>query len=76
MTETAASVDQSMTAETASLKTPAADANVRLDDSLLDFHEIEGEGFDLEERQSLRRVAGIRTDLQDVTEVEYRQLRL
>src|SRR3712207_2299226 len=76
MTETAVSVDQSMTAETASLKTPAADTSVRLDDSLLDFHEIEGEGFDLEERQSLRRVAGIRTDLEDVTEVEYRQLRL
>ena len=40
------------------------------------LHDIEGEGFDLEERQALRRVAGIRTDLQDVTEVEYRQLRL
>ncbi len=40
------------------------------------FHELEGEGFDLEARQGLRRVAGIRTDLQDVTEVEYRQLRL
>ena len=40
------------------------------------FHEIEGEGFDLEERNALRRVSGIRTDLEDVTEVEYRQLRL
>src|SRR5437763_12975242 len=30
----------------------------------------------LEERQALRRVPGIRTDLQDVTEVEYRRLRL
>ena len=40
------------------------------------FHEIEGEGFDLEARQGLRRVAGIRTDLEDVSEVEYRQLRL
>jgi GTP-binding protein HflX len=49
---------------------------VELDDSLLAFHELEGEGFDLEERQALRRVAGIRTDLEDVTEVEYRQLRL
>ena len=47
-----------------------------LDDELTPFHEIEGEGFDLEERQALRRVAGIRTDLEDVTEVEYRQLRL
>src|SRR5688572_1397966 len=40
------------------------------------FHEIEGEGLELEERQALRRVAGIRTDLEDVTEVEYRALRL
>src|SRR3954447_1435916 len=30
----------------------------------------------LEERQALRRVPGIRTDLEDVTEVEYRSLRL
>ena len=40
------------------------------------FHDIEGEGFALEERQALRRVAGLRTDLEDITEVEYRQLRL
>jgi len=75
MTEPAARVDQSMTAEPLP---PTSDAAVRLDDDLLPdrFHDIEGEGFDLEERQSLRRVAGIRTDLEDVTEVEYRQLRL
>jgi GTP-binding protein HflX len=53
-----------------------ADPTVVLDDDLTPFHEQEGEGFDLEERQALRRVAGIRTDLEDVTEVEYRQLRL
>jgi len=40
------------------------------------WHDLEGEGFELEERQALRRVAGIRSDLQDVSEVEYRQLRL
>jgi GTPase len=40
------------------------------------FHDLEGEGFELEERNALRRVAGIRTDLEDVTEVEYRALRL
>ena len=40
------------------------------------WHDLEGEGFDLEERNALRRVSGIRTDLEDVTEVEYRQLRL
>nr|SBO93467.1 GTP-binding protein HflX [Nonomuraea gerenzanensis] len=32
--------------------------------------------MDLEERQALRRVAGLSTELQDVSEVEYRQLRL
>ena len=32
--------------------------------------------YELEERQALRRVAGLSTELQDVTEVEYRQLRL
>lgn len=33
-------------------------------------------GLDLADRQSLRRVAGLRTELEDITEVEYRQLRL
>jgi GTPase len=42
----------------------------------LGFHEAEGEGFELEARQGLRRVAGLRTDLEDISEVEYRQLRL
>jgi GTP-binding protein HflX len=32
--------------------------------------------FDLEDRHALRRVAGLSTELQDVTEVEYRALRL
>jgi GTP-binding protein HflX len=32
--------------------------------------------FELEERHALRRVAGLSTELQDVTEVEYRELRL
>jgi GTP-binding protein HflX len=41
-----------------------------------EFHEIEGEGFEREAREGLRRVAGLRTDLEDVTEVEYRSLRL
>ena len=40
------------------------------------LYSAEGEGFDLEERQALRRVAGLATELTDVTEVEYRQLRL
>jgi GTP-binding protein HflX len=33
-------------------------------------------GFELEERNALRRVAGLSTELADITEVEYRQLRL
>lgn len=38
--------------------------------------EFDGDQLDLQERSSLRRVAGLSTELQDVTEVEYRQLRL
>ncbi|MFG3439849.1 GTPase HflX [Nonomuraea sp. NPDC047897] len=38
--------------------------------------EFEAGDMDLEERQALRRVAGLSTELQDVSEVEYRQLRL
>ena len=40
------------------------------------WFEADGEGYDLEARQGLRRVAGLATELEDVTEVEYRQLRL
>ncbi len=37
----------------------------------------EGTGsYDLAERHALRRVAGLSTELEDITEVEYRQLRL
>jgi GTPase len=36
----------------------------------------DGEQLDLADRQALRRVAGLSTELEDVTEVEYRQLRL
>ena len=38
--------------------------------------EFDGEQEDLAERRALRRVAGLSTELDDVTEVEYRQLRL
>ena len=40
------------------------------------FEDIDAESFDLEDRQALRRVPGLATELEDVTEVEYRQLRL
>jgi GTP-binding protein HflX len=36
----------------------------------------DGDQSDLADRQALRRVAGLSTELADVTEVEYRQLRL
>ncbi|RRD03899.1 GTPase HflX [Arachnia propionica] len=36
----------------------------------------DGDQQDLAERHSLRRVDGMRTELQDISEVEYRQLRL
>ena len=36
----------------------------------------DGEQFDREERAALQRIQGLSTELQDVTEVEYRQLRL
>jgi GTP-binding protein HflX len=39
-------------------------------------HDSTTGGFELEERQALRRVAGLSTELEDVTEVEYRQVRL
>jgi GTP-binding protein HflX len=41
-----------------------------------DDQRLESEQQDLQDRQSLRRVAGLSTELEDVTEVEYRQLRL
>lgn len=40
------------------------------------FQSSDGEQFDRADRQALRRVAGLSTELEDVTEVEYRQLRL
>ncbi len=50
-----------------------ADAHVAVDG--VDPELTAGEQ-DLAERHQLRRVAGIRTELEDITEVEYRQLRL
>ena len=38
--------------------------------------ERDGDQFDRDDRQALRRVSGMSTELQDVTEVEYRQLRI
>jgi GTP-binding protein HflX len=41
-----------------------------------DAEGFDGEQYDREDRAALRRVAGLSTELEDITEVEYRQLRL
>ena len=46
------------------------------DDSTVAYADTDGEQWDREERAALRRVPGLSTELDDVTEVEYRQLRL
>ena len=51
-----------------------ADSGAHIDNETLSDYDP-GQ-FDLEERHSLRRVAGLSTELQDVSEVEYRALRL
>jgi len=52
-----------------------------IDDTIDDFDDdidvpYDGEQLDLADRQALRRVAGLSTELEDITEVEYRRLRL
>jgi GTP-binding protein HflX len=73
MRSTAAAVSAS------ALPTPLADdlpVDAAYDSEPNAWFEAEGEGFDLSDRQALRRVAGLTTELEDVTEVEYRKLRL
>ncbi|MDX2375718.1 GTPase HflX [Microbacterium sp. LRZ72] len=53
----------------------AADA-VRAGDTWTADVSGDGDQWDLEDRQALRRVPGLSTELDDVTEVEYRRLRL
>ncbi|GGH63661.1 GTPase HflX [Rothia aerolata] len=47
-----------------------------LSDNPQEHSVFDGEQEDLADRRALRRVAGLSTELEDVTEVEYRQLRL
>ncbi|MUN63592.1 GTPase HflX [Kocuria sediminis] len=47
-----------------------------LADSGQEHSQHDGEQQDLDERRALRRVGGLSTELEDVTELEYRQLRL
>ncbi|PZG96822.1 GTPase HflX [Streptomyces sp. NTH33] len=55
-------------------------ADALMEEDVAWSHEFDGERdgdqFDRSERVALRRVAGLSTELEDVTEVEYRQLRL
>ncbi|MER8043870.1 GTPase HflX [Streptomyces sp. NPDC094032] len=61
-------------------RTESLRADALMEEDVAWSHEIDGERdgdqFDRSERAALRRVAGLSTELEDVTEVEYRQLRL
>ncbi|POX67468.1 GTPase HflX [Microbacterium sp. Ru50] len=46
------------------------------DEATVAYGDTDGDQWDREERAALRRVPGLSTELEDVTEVEYRQLRL
>lgn len=52
------------------------DTDPRYDESGFLIDGYDGEQLDRQERAALRRVEGLSTELQDITEVEYRQLRL
>jgi GTP-binding protein HflX len=55
-------------------------ADALMEEDVAWSHEVDGDRdgdqFDRSDRAALRRVAGLSTELEDVTEVEYRQLRL
>ncbi|MCX5393638.1 GTPase HflX [Streptomyces sp. NPDC006482] len=72
------SQDEQRFAETSRTESLRADA--LMEEDVAWSHEIDGERdgdqYDRSERAALRRVAGLSTELEDVTEVEYRQLRL
>ncbi|MFN8076930.1 MAG: GTPase HflX [Kineosporiaceae bacterium] len=51
-------------------------ASSLMSDGAAQHSDADGDQFDLADRQALRRVGGLSTELEDVTEVEYRQLRL
>ncbi|ANW17722.1 GTPase HflX [Streptomyces clavuligerus] len=61
-------------------RTESLRADALMEEDVAWSHEIDGERdgaqYDRAERAALRRVAGLSTELEDVTEVEYRQLRL
>ena len=54
----------------------SAKAAAEYDASEAGYLEAENSQHDLQDRQALRRVAGLSTELEDISEAEYRQLRL
>jgi GTP-binding protein HflX len=54
----------------------AEEAGSSAEDADPELSALSGGDLDLAERYALRRVAGLSTELEDITEVEYRQLRL
>src|SRR4051812_18320037 len=61
---------------TSSTPHPQFDEFSEFDSVDLDDADRDGDQLDLADRQALRRVPGLSTELDDVTIVEYRQLRL
>ncbi len=74
ITEDTVNIDREMT-RILEWARPADGKALALDDQAHAV-DVDGEQFDREERSALRRVAGLSTELEDVTEVENRQLRL
>ena len=72
-------VEQTIDLDDALLETEDWDAEPSESAGSADGPDPEGAStgeYDLAERHALRRVAGLSTELEDITEVEYRQLRL
>src|SRR6478735_5431770 len=71
---------RSATENTTESLTESLRADALMEEDVAWSHEIDGardgDQLDRSERAALRRVAGLSTELEDVTEVEYRQLRL
>ncbi|MCS0637638.1 GTPase HflX [Streptomyces sp. LP05-1] len=75
--QAALSAEQSLTEQN---RAERLRADALMEEDVAWSHSIDGERdgdqFDRSDRAALRRVAGLSTELEDVTEVEYRQLRL
>jgi GTPase len=75
--EIQAVIDRILARDTAAGSKPGVGGRAQALSKLDSEHsEFDGDQQDLAERRALRRVAGLSTELEDVTEVEYRQLRL